>query len=313
MSQSVRFRQKIAGLCLPLLLIACSNPQLSGPEKPYRDSADRLLPNEASLVLYRTTAKENAEESPSIWIDNRLVGSLLPGQYIQSVLCEGRHILGMSPRQGAAVEARTTVNAVPGNTVYMQVRQASSGGFILDTASRDDARKALEKLEYQSHLLNRNQPDCSFAEAAPAEVLLRQVALGSDALFRFNSANISDIMPEGREALDRLAQDILNSEIKIERIRIIGHTDRLGGDEYNDRLSEERASSVAQYLRIKDIRGPIDFSGNGKRDPVTTDCEGERATPALIACLQPDRRVNIELWGTLQEVVVAEKDPVTQQ
>lgn len=300
MSRSVCIRYMWAGMSL--LMVACSGAQLSGTENPYRDSANRLLSNESSLVLYREKTGEDAGQSPSVWINNRLVGALLPGQYIQSVLCEGIHQIGVAPRQGEAIEERTAVNAVSGQTVYLQVRQSSTGGFIVDAAPREDARQSLEKLSYQSHLLNRNQPDCRIA-SVPAEVLLREVELGSDALFRFGKGGISDILPEGRMALDRLVDDILYSDIKVDRINIIGYTDRLGSEEYNERLSEERASSVAQYLRIKDIRGPIDFSGRGTQDPVTTGCEGSQPTQALIACLQPDRRVNIELWGTLQEVI----------
>lgn len=283
---------------LSIILMGCSSSQLTGPEKPYRDNAERLLEKESSLVIYRVKADGDDEKAPSVWVDNRVMGALLPGQYIQNVLCEGPHKIGLSIG-GAAVDQRLNVNAVEGQTVYMQVRQASSGGFILDHAQRDDARKALEKLKYQSHLLNRNQPNCSevIAEEPPAPILLRQVELASDALFRFNSASISTMLPEGRRALDQLANDIINSEIAVERIRIVGHTDRLGTDEYNDRLSEERAGTVAQYLRIKDVRGIIDIFGHGKREPITTNCVGEKATEELIACLQPDRRVTIELWG----------------
>lgn len=304
------FRSFFLLATLPVIVIGCANSQLSGPEKPYRDNAGRLLEKESSLVLYRAEKDGDAKNAPSIWVDDRVMGALLPGQYIQNVLCEGPHHIGLS-QNGSSVEQRTSVSAVAGQTIYLEVREASSGGFIIDHPQRKEARDVLEKLEYQSHLVNRNQPNCNeivAGKAEPAPVLLRQVELASDAMFKFNSASISDMLPEGRRALDELAKDIINSEIAVERIRVIGHTDRLGSDEYNNRLSEERASTVAQYLRIKDVRGSIDIFGHGKREPITTNCVGDKATETLISCLQPDRRVSIELWG-VQETVAEIQQP----
>lgn len=124
-------------------------------------------------------------------------------------------------------------------------------------------------------------------------MLLKEVELEADALFRFDSASLSDIV--GRKALDKLAEEIINNEIKVDRIKVVGHTDRLGRDEYNFQLSEGRAATVADYLRLKGVQGLIDIEGKGASEPVTKGCEGQRATPALIECLQPDRRVSIEL------------------
>ncbi|MDP3224246.1 MAG: OmpA family protein, partial [Rubrivivax sp.] len=79
-------------------------------------------------------------------------------------------------------------------------------------------------------------------------------------------------------------------------------TDRLGSAAYNERLSVERAEAVKAHLVSA---GGLDSSkinvvGRGESTPVTQarDCPGQRATPKLIACLQPDRRVEVEVSGT---------------
>ena len=70
-------------------------------------------------------------------------------------------------------------------------------------------------------------------------------------------------------------------------------------DAYNNRLSQQRAATVGEFLRRAGLTMPMDIVGKGEQEPVTTACVGERATPALVACLQPDRRVSVDLIGSV--------------
>ena len=77
-----------------------------------------------------------------------------------------------------------------------------------------------------------------------------------------------------------------------------GHTDRIGTVAYNDRLSMRRAQAVKAYLVSKGVPADrIYTEGKGKRNPVTTGCN-QKNRKALIACLAPDRRVEVEVVGT---------------
>ena len=83
---------------------------------------------------------------------------------------------------------------------------------------------------------------------------------------------------------------------------VTGHTDRIGTHAYNLKLSTRRAEAVKTYL-VESAGipvGKIAVKGVDGADPVTKpgDCVGKKATPKLIACLQPDRRVEIEVTGT---------------
>jgi len=80
----------------------------------------------------------------------------------------------------------------------------------------------------------------------------------------------------------------------------VGHTDRLGSDAYNQKLSEKRAAAVKTYLVGKGIEAnKVYTEGKGEKQPKTgTTCKGEKKTKALVDCLQPDRRVDIEIIGT---------------
>jgi OOP family OmpA-OmpF porin len=85
---------------------------------------------------------------------------------------------------------------------------------------------------------------------------------------------------------------------------VVGHTDRLGSAEYNERLSRLRAGSVVNYLAQAGVPAArLASSGAGEGAPVTSlaDCRGNAPTPALIACLQDDRRVEVQVDGMRPE------------
>ncbi len=133
------------------------------------------------------------------------------------------------------------------------------------------------------------------APAAAPKPAAQKVTLAADALFDFNKA---DLRPEGKAKLDKLTADIKG--IKLEVILAVGHADRFGGDAYNQKLSEKRAAAVKAYLVSKGIdANRVYAEGKGEKQPVTKpdQCKGPKSK-AVVDCLQPDRRVDIEVIGT---------------
>ncbi|MDP2793948.1 MAG: OmpA family protein [Sulfurisoma sp.] len=135
------------------------------------------------------------------------------------------------------------------------------------------------------------------AAAAPTpKPAAEKITLAADTLFDFNKATLR---PAGKQALDGLAGKI--KDIKLEVIIAVGHADRIGSDAYNQKLSEKRAASVKDYLVSKGIEANRVYTeGKGEKQPVTGDKCGksEKKAKQLIDCLQPDRRVEIEVIGT---------------
>lgn len=131
----------------------------------------------------------------------------------------------------------------------------------------------------------------------PAErpaVEVRRIRLGTDGLFVFDKSSLADLLPGGVARLDQLAADLL-TDGEIDQVRIVGHADRLGSDEYNLALSQARADTIRSYLASKGIQADrISAGGVGSTQPVVECTEKNR--PALIACLQPNRRVEIQAW-----------------
>lgn len=134
------------------------------------------------------------------------------------------------------------------------------------------------------------------AQPVVAEPQVERINLSADALFRFNQSDAADMLPEGKATLDRLAENLVSCQAHIDGIALTGHTDRLGSEQYNYNLGLQRAQTVKNYLQGKDVQAPISVASAGESQPVTTACT--RATAALKACLQPDRRVTVDISGT---------------
>jgi len=123
----------------------------------------------------------------------------------------------------------------------------------------------------------------------------QRVTLEADALFDFDSA---EMRTAGRQSLDVLMEDLRGYQYDI--LIVTGHTDRIGSDQYNQGLSQRRAETVRSYLISNGIpANDIRASGVGESQPVTRpdQCTGGN-NDALKACLQPDRRVEVEVAAT---------------
>jgi OmpA-OmpF porin, OOP family len=131
--------------------------------------------------------------------------------------------------------------------------------------------------------------------AAPAPSV-EKITLNASALFRFDKRTQSDLLPQGKAQMDQLAQRIQQVYASVERIDLVGYTDRLGSDAYNAKLSQDRAGTVRAYLQSKGVTAPMTTAGRGPAEPVV-QCEGTKPTAQLTACLQPNRRVEITIVG----------------
>ena len=128
----------------------------------------------------------------------------------------------------------------------------------------------------------------------PAPVLL---TMESDTLFAFDSAVIR---AEGKRDLDRQVVQVMRQHPRIEMITITGYTDRIGSSTYNMKLSQQRADAVRAYLMEQGVSaGRIETKGMGSANPVVS-CDTVRGevsgrNKALVDCLRPNRRVEVEI------------------
>ena len=131
--------------------------------------------------------------------------------------------------------------------------------------------------------------------APPPPPAVQKITLASKALFDFDKAVVK---PEGKAAIDSEIISKLSQVQKLELVLVTGHTDRIGTQQYNQKLSERRADAVRDYLVSKGVpRDKIETLGMGKTQPVPGVVCTMTNFKALVACLAPNRRVEVEVKG----------------
>ena len=124
------------------------------------------------------------------------------------------------------------------------------------------------------------------AKPAPAPAVATKVTYAADAFFDFDK---SVLKPEGKAKLDDLASKV--KDINLEVIIAVGHTDSVGSDAYNQKLSMRRSEAVKAYLVSKGIeKNRVYTEGKGEKQPVADNKTKEGRAK--------NRRVEIEVVGT---------------
>ena len=124
------------------------------------------------------------------------------------------------------------------------------------------------------------------AMPAPAPAVATKVTYAADAFFDFDK---SVLKPEGKAKLDDLASKV--KDINLEVIIAVGHTDSVGSDAYNQKLSVRRSEAVKAYLVSKGIeKNRVYTEGKGEKQPVADNKTKEGRAK--------NRRVEIEVVGT---------------
>lgn len=127
---------------------------------------------------------------------------------------------------------------------------------------------------------------------------LDNINLAADSLFKFNGSDFSDLLPAGKTSLIELASKINNGYASVESIKLTGHTDRLGTEQYNQQLALKRAITVENFLVAQGLPATkLSHASAGESQPVTNGCFDVVDRTALKACLQADRRVSVEILG----------------
>jgi OOP family OmpA-OmpF porin len=144
-------------------------------------------------------------------------------------------------------------------------------------------------------------------EVAAVEIVLNPVRLEADALFAFDS---DELTPDGARILDDLVVNLTAADLQDQKIQITGYADRIGAEQYNLELSQRRAVAVRDYLVAKGLApGYIEAQGLGTANPLV-QCEGERGA-ALVDCLAPNRRTEVE-FSAMEAVEVQQEAPAAE-
>ena len=137
-------------------------------------------------------------------------------------------------------------------------------------------------------------PAAAPAAAAPKKCDF-SATLKDDQTFAFGKATLK---PAALPQLDKEVIAKLANCAEVKLILVTGHTDRIGSQQANQKLSEKRADAVKAYLMKKGVKANIETMGAGKTQAVPgVSCSDTLPKKKLIDCLAPNRRTVVEVQG----------------
>ena len=209
---------------------------------------------------------------------------------------------------GTAMAESNFSNEKYGYTISEQSREV-----VRSNTEPNGAHECWENSFLNDEVERLGLAECGDRQAPPPveepRVVEEVVSLSSNFLFGFDKYNLR---PEAQTTLNELSQRL--SGANVQSIRVEGHTDFMGSEAYNQRLSEQRAASVVNYLTSRGVAAEkITAVGLGESQArMTEQCQNEvnnlgrrvsaaRKRTALIDCIEPDRRVDIRITAVVQQ------------
>ncbi|HEX6627212.1 MAG TPA: OmpA family protein [Gemmatimonadaceae bacterium] len=188
---------------------------------------------------------------------------------------------GMSQKQRGAVIGATAgaaVGGVVGNQTGSTVRGAIIGAIVGGAAGAVIGHQ----MDQQAKELEQNIPGATIQRVGEGIA----VTFPSGILFPFNS---TEILPAGKENLQQLAKSLENYPNS--DILIVGHTDSVGTDAYNQDLSQRRSQAASAYLQSLGVPASrLQTQGRGESEPIeSNDTDAGRAR---------NRRVEVAIYAS---------------
>ena len=149
--------------------------------------------------------------------------------------------------------------------------------------SEDDQVDACEGIEPVAEVEPEPEPAPLPPPEPPAEPIITTATLGAEALFDFDQATLSNA---SEQALSDLLTQLERFQ-EISEIEVVGHTDSVGSEEYNQGLSERRSQSVADFLSAAYPDVNVITRGLGESAPVASNSTPEGR--------QLNRRVEVQV------------------
>lgn len=173
--------------------------------------------------------------------------------------------------------------------------------FSFDDKGQQTTCQGPVKLDENQNIVPQDQWSMQCSQPSIQELsppaAKRELQLSSDALFDFGKSSLQDMKPKGRQHVQQFVKLLRNEYKHQPQLVLTGYTDRIGPPEANQKLALERAESVAQILERSGVsREMMTVLGKGSANPLV-NCPGLTVTPELIRCLQPNRRVTVEVIG----------------
>lgn len=257
----------------------------------------------ARVVIFRLTRPDDNYALPlNIFVNEQYLSSLYPEhQAIGFSLCPGKSSFNVMPinSNNNAVDSLQksgvlTPELQAGSVYFYQVAMDDEGRVLARWVDGEQAKSVLENIRIQTHTISRvNEGD-----KCPSSIY----TLNASSLFRLAEYEESGLLPDSIEKLKELA-DTINSEYKsITKVIVNGYADPMGDDISNQQLSELRANTIMSQIVSSGVSPTIiSARGHGESSLLVSDCDKYKKREQIIECNQPNRRVEVEVYGIKRE------------
>lgn len=254
----------------------------------------------ARIVIFRLQRDhDNYALLPlNVFINKDYHASLYPEhQAVGASVCPGVVSLAVTPgnrKHGIVgpVQEATVVTPVlqAGKTYFYQIVMDDSGKAVGRWVDDAQAKAVLASVKVQAHTLSRvaGRQECPSAS----------YMLNVSALFMFDKYSVDGLLPGAADNIHRLAKKINADYQSINKIVVVGHADPLGDWQRNQFVSEQRARTVMSQLMLAGIpASKLSVRGVGSATLAIADCNKYKKRGDVIGCNQPNRRVEVEVYG----------------
>ncbi|MDM0115512.1 OmpA family protein [Variovorax sp. J22R133] len=295
----------LTALCLTAPAAFAATPGQVLREGPVYSPVPGIASSQAQIIIFRKAAAATmpaaaAAEPAHVYINSHFHTALLPNGYTRFCLNQGIYTI-QAPIGDAPVYAskanpdpKRLVSLEGGKTYFAAVSEDGKGEAVL--VDRADAERLLASAREPHHVISRVPERVACNEvAAPAQPA--KFTLNGDVLFEFDRGDYGSITSAGRTELQKVVGFINEQSAgAATRVGVRGHADPMGGAAHNQKLSEQRAQSIARVLKEQGIASDrIHADGVGSTMPVVNCPKGAKAEK--IACNAPNRRVEVTVEG----------------
>ena len=275
-------------------LVACTTYGELLIGHPTKNSPALVEKHTSAKVIFFNEAHIDSDSSHTnatvISTQGKLISGLHPQQYIITRTCDGTQSYQVT-RGGDGPVTTIELTATPNSVHHVRLTPSTTSSEISYNISKhDQVGDVIKNYDDRSFLVARYFPNCKTPTEPPEPTMLN---FDAKVLFTSNSSEISDILL--KPPLEKVVRFIETNATQPMHVIVSGYTDNLGKPDYNQKLSEERAQTIASYLKNKGFNGHIQVLGFGSEDPIVTNCLSSLARDELIKCMQPNRRVTIRI------------------
>jgi OOP family OmpA-OmpF porin len=286
-------------------------------------SAAQPVANGITRLTFFRPVDDAGAKAVSVYINQDYHTSLIRGGFSQVCLQPGPVDIGLRRVEDASLARNPIlleeIRLQSGAQLYLRVSDQPGVSMPMQNVPASQADSELAQTRLQLHTVSRASSvvSCLAAPvpvtpvALPSPVVVaplpapplptpappQVISLTSDALFAFGKSGLGDILLAGRTALDDVVRRVNTEYASVDSITILGHSDLIGRPEDKQKISEQRAQTVRDYLLSNGLSTTRILSqGRADREPVASSC-GVTSTPLNILCNRPNRRVSIEISG----------------